>query len=66
VYLAQCVGALLRSRGWRLLSGARGAPFRSFLDFCRGPRPHGLGLRRAEIEAILDLLGSSTETMGPR
>jgi hypothetical protein len=64
-YVAQCLGALLRSRGWRLLRTARGTPFRSFLRLCRARRPYGLGLRPAEVEAFVRLLGSSHDRPHP-
>ncbi len=55
-YAAHCLGALLRTRGWRRLTSAGGKPFGSFLDFCRAPRPHGLGLTRGEVEKLGALL----------
>jgi hypothetical protein len=54
-YIGQCLRALLRTRGWRLLRTARDTPFRSFLQFCRAPRPQGLGLTRAQVEAYIEL-----------
>lgn len=55
-YVAHCLGALLRSSGWRLLRGARGQPFRSFIQLCRAPRPHGLGLTREQVQTVVELL----------
>src|SRR5205807_6836257 len=46
-YIGHCVGLLLRAGSWRLLSNAKGTAFRSFMEFCYAPRPHGLGLTRA-------------------
>jgi hypothetical protein len=54
-YVGQCLRALLRTRGWRLLRTARDAPFRSFLQFCLAPRPHGLGLTRGDVETLIGL-----------
>jgi hypothetical protein len=54
-YVGQCLHALLRTRAWRLLRTARDTPFRSFLRFCRAPRPHGLGLTRGDVERFIGL-----------
>jgi hypothetical protein len=51
-YVGHCVGLLLRAGSWRLLRNATGAPFGSFMEFCHARRPHGLGLTRAEAEAL--------------
>ena len=54
-YVGHCLTLLHRSGGWRLLQNARGAPFRSFIDFCCARRPHGVGLTRTQVEtALLD------------
>jgi hypothetical protein len=55
-YVASCMGALLRSHGWRQLHNARGQPYRSFIRFCLARRPHGLGLSQKEVKALIDLL----------
>jgi hypothetical protein len=52
-YLGDCLRLLLRTGGWRLLRDARGNPFRSFIHLCFAPRPKGLGLSRADVEAAL-------------
>jgi len=52
-YAGHCLGLLLRSGGWRLLRDAEGAPFRSFIQLCYAPRPHGLGLSRADLDLML-------------
>jgi hypothetical protein len=53
-YIGQCLRALVRSRGWRLLRTAHGNPFRSFLQFIQAPQPHGLGLTPGEVDAFLE------------
>jgi hypothetical protein len=53
VYVGDCLKLLLRAGGWRRLHDAQGESFRSFIQFCYAPRPHGLGLTRAEVEAVL-------------
>jgi hypothetical protein len=53
-YIGECVRGLLRSGAWRLLRSANGTSFTSFMQFCYGRRPHGLGLTRARVEAVLD------------
>jgi hypothetical protein len=52
-YIGHCLSLLRRTGGWRLLRGARGMPYRSFIQFCSARRPHGLGLTRAQVEAAL-------------
>jgi hypothetical protein len=53
-YIGQCLRALVRSRGWRLLRTAQKSPFRSFLQFIQAPQPHGLGLTPGEVDAFLE------------
>jgi len=52
-YVSHCLKLLRRSGAWRLLRNGRGDPFRSFIQFCTTPRPHGLGLPRGEVQALL-------------
>jgi len=52
-YAGHCLGLLLRSGGWRLLRDAQGESFSSFIQFCYAPRPHGLGLTRADLDLML-------------
>jgi hypothetical protein len=51
-YIGHCLGLLLRAGSWRLLRNARGSTFRSFMEFCYAPRPHGLGFTRDEAESF--------------
>jgi hypothetical protein len=52
-YVSHCLSLLRRTGGWRLLRNARGAPFRSFIQFCYARRPYGLALTRAEMVTVL-------------
>ena len=52
-YLGHCLQLLLRTGGWRLLRDANGDSFGSFIQLCFAPRPRGLGLTRAGVEAAL-------------
>jgi hypothetical protein len=52
-YVGHCLGLLLRSGGWRLLRDAKGTAFGSFIQLCYAPRPHGLGLSRADLDLML-------------
>ena len=53
-YLSHCLGLLLHSEAWRHLKNADAAPFRSFVQLCCAPPPHGLGLKRDELAVLLD------------
>ncbi len=52
-YVAHCLGLLLHSGGWRLLRSDTARAFGSFIQFCCKSPPHGLGLTRAEVGALL-------------
>jgi hypothetical protein len=52
-YISHCLRLLLRTGAWRLLPNSREESFPTFVRFCRGRTPYGLGLKRRELEMLL-------------